>query len=261
MLTSFKFPLPPLDEQRRIADYLDHETAEIDATIHLQQELLIMTDQRRESYISRITHPKTSETWPRGQLKRFLRLVTDGAHIAPETENGIMPFVSTRDVHDGLIDIDNALRTTRASYEYMARTGCVPQEGDVLFSKDGTVGATAVVPFGEDFAVASSLVILRPIQHLLRTDYLNFVLQSKQIKFQAELAMRGAGLPRISVSNVGKLTIPLPPVTQQRLIADAITNELDDIENLREVIIDFIALAKERRAALISAAVTGKITV
>jgi type I restriction enzyme, S subunit len=95
-------------------------------------------------------------------LKRFAAAITDGAHISPATEGGVYPFVSTKDMLNDCIDLENCFRTTPGSFEYMKKTGCCPMPGDVLFSKDGTIGKTLVVTDKREFAVASSLIIIRP---------------------------------------------------------------------------------------------------
>jgi type I restriction enzyme S subunit len=116
--------------------------------------------------------------WDIAALKRFADQITDGAHISPETENGIYPFVSTKDVSDESIDLETCLRTSQSTYEYMVKTGCRPEVGDVLFSKDGTIGRSVVVKDSRDFVVASSLIIIRPNKVRLSPLFLNRLCQS-----------------------------------------------------------------------------------
>ncbi|MGO1736494.1 MAG: restriction endonuclease subunit S [Leucobacter sp.] len=275
MLTGFQVPLPPLKEQQRIADYLDRETAEIDALIAEQVGLRELLSERFESDVARVISGKTMsekdqldhffhelpETWRNRSVKSVLKVLTDGAHISPETEGGVYPFVSTRDISSSQIDTDGALLTSPETYRYMVRTGCQPIEGDVLFSKDGTVGTTAVVGQERPFVAASSLVILRPESTAMDSHFLEYALQSNQVRSQAAQRMRGAGLPRISVANVGRLRVPQPPISTQREIVSYLDGHRLEYVAMSRAIADLIALAKERRAALISAAVTGKIDV
>ena len=199
--------------------------------------------------------------WVTGRVKSFAHRITDGAHISPDTVNGEFPFVSTRDVSNGHIDIAGSLRTSRETYEYMVRTGCQPRLGDVLFSKDGTVGETAVIEENQPFVVASSLVIITPDLKRAMPGYLSYALNARVAKEQARAAMRGAGLPRLSVGNLARLELLMPPVKEQLWITRTLDEQTAKIDALIAKAERFIELSKERRAALITAAVTGQLEV
>lgn len=277
MFTTFPVLVPSLDEQRLIAAFLDRETAEIDAFIADQEELIALLTERRAAMIS---HAVTKgldpsvpmkdsgvewfgdvpSTWSVLYLKRLAHRITDGAHISPETEGGEHPFVSTRDIRDGQIDLDNCLRTSPSTYRYMVQTGCRPAEGDILFSKDGTVGRTAIVTVQAPFVVASSLIIISPLAEV-DTRYLNFLLTGMAVQEQISSFVKGAGLPRISIANLERVTVLLPQRPEQEAIANFLDRESAELDAAIADAREAIALSKERRAALISAAVTGKIDV
>jgi type I restriction enzyme S subunit len=276
VLRALPIPIPSSDEQLAIADFLDWETARIDTLIEEQQRLIDLLRERRQSAITNYVaggfhsdlrdtgsqwYPRLPGAWSLGRVKSFTIRVTDGAHISPETENGVYDFVSTRDVKAGVIDYAGSLKTSPESYGYMVRTGCRPERGDVLFSKDGTVGETAIVREAREFVVASSLVIISPDQARLVPEFLTYALSSKAAREQATSMMRGAGLPRISVANLARLEVPLPPVDEQRRIVALLDTQTSEIDALIAETATFIELARERRSALITAAVTGQIDV
>jgi type I restriction enzyme, S subunit len=271
-----RIELPDLETQHAIADYLDRETALMDTLIEEQQRLIEMLRERRlavitESVVGTSTtnrlagasawYPSLPVGWGRGRVKSIATRVTDGAHISPDTDGGVFDFVSTRDLNGGSIDFDGALKTTPETYEYMVKTGCQPYDGDVLFSKDGTVGETAVVRGGHLFVVASSLVIVSPDRERMLSDYLAYVFASKTAREEAASMMRGAGLPRLSVGNLARLEVPIPPLGEQRGIVAYLDKQTSKIDALILESERFIELARERRVALITAAVTGQIDV
>jgi len=258
----FTLPLPPIEEQRQIAAYLDRETGQIDELIAKQEQLLTILAERRQALISRMTTPPGDAKWSSGALKHYCSRITDGAHISPVTDDGVHPFVSTRDVQDGRIGVANALRTDESSYRYMVKTGCQPVSGDVLFSKDGTVGRTAVVD-GETgpFVVASSLVILSPNVGRILPRYLDLVCRAESVQSQVRALVKGAGLPRLSVTNLMKIRLIVPPVELQLELIDHVARSEAMLADLATKATQMIALLRERRQALISAAVTGKIDV
>ena len=275
-LASVDVPRPSLTAQRAIADYLDRETAQIDAFIAKNEELIALIAERRSAVVDLevtggrriLERPRPSRwfgqvpgDWRLLPVKGVSRRVTDGAHISPETEGGVFDFVSTRDVGDGQIDFEGSLKTSPGSYDYMVRTGCRPYKGDVLYSKDGTIGATAVVREDREFVVASSLVIISPSRATVHPEYLRYALSARPTLEQARTLVRGAGLPRLSVANLGRVVIPVPPLEEQVEIVAQLDSVVGSSTDAFETARRAIELARERRAALISAAVTGKIDV
>lgn len=196
------------------------------------------------------------EHWSRCTIKRLTDVITDGAHISPETENGTYPFVSTKDITRDSIDFENSLHTSPETYELMARTGCQPKWGDVLFSKDGTIGRTVVVRDHRKFAVASSLIIIRPDPQLLDVNFLNLLCQSAVVTNQVEAYVKGAGLPRLSVTNLTRLISCFPPLAEQKIIARFLDDQTQKIDSLISEQQRLIELLKEKRQAVISHAVT-----
>ena len=277
-MASVILPVPPLPEQRSIATFLDRETTKIDELIAEQQQLIDLLKEKRQAVISHAVtkglNPdapmkdsaiewlgEVPEHWEVGHIKRLTTKITDGSHISPETENGVYAFISTKDVKNDSLDFDNCLRTSVENYEYLVRTGCKPIAGDVLFSKDGTIGRTVVIKEDRDFVVASSLIIISPDQNILFPFFLNYLCQSSTIVSQVECFVKGAGLPRLSIQNLLRIVGVFPPLPEQRSIAAFLDRETAKFDELIAETHHAIALLRERRTALISAAVTGKIDV
>lgn len=201
-------------------------------------------------------YPDLPAGWGLGRVKSIAIRVTDGAHISPDTDGGVFDFVSTRDVKGGRIDFQGSLKTTTETYDYMVKTGCQPRAGDVLFSKDGTVGETAVVRDDHDFVVASSLVIITPDRDRMNADYLGYVFAAKTARENAASMMRGAGLPRLSVGNLARVEVPIPTLVEQRAIADYLDRETAKIDELIAEQKRLVNMLAERRAGVIDSAVT-----
>lgn len=274
----FRFPCPPRDEQIAIAAFLDRETTKIDALIAEQEKLIALLTEKRQATISHAVTKGLNSTapmkdsgvawlgkvpahWDITQLKRLCDRITDGAHISPETEGGTYSFVSTKDLDGDSIDFDKCLLTSPSSFDYLQRTGCRPAVGDVLFSKDGTIGRTVVVRDGREFVVASSLIIITPSANMLDSDFLNYLCKSSVVSGQVEGFIKGAGLPRLSIQNLLKVVGLFPPVEEQRAISDYLKIETRKNDALSTSAKRAVALLKERRDALIDATVKGQIDV
>ena len=271
-------PLPTLDEQKNILDFLDHETSKIDSLIEKQQQLIELLKEKRQAVISHAVtkglNPDVAmkdsgvewlgevpEHWTVSLIKYQCKEITDGAHISPDLENGEHFFVSIRDIKEGIINFDEALLTSDKSYQYLVHTGCKPFAGDILFSKDGTIGQTAITPSDIDFVVASSLIIIRPKCSKVTSEFLDLLLRSDIVQEQVESFVKGAALRRLSIQNLLKIWGVFPPIDEQEKIVEFVLFQLDKYKDLEFKAEKQVELLKKRRTALISAAVTGKIDV
>ena len=277
-LRGIVLPLPDLDAQQKISNFLDYETAKIDSLIEKQQQLIELLKEKRQAVISHAVtkglNPnapmKDSDVewlgdvpkhWLVSLIKYQCKEITDGAHISPELDNGEHFFVSIRDIKEGVINFEDALLTSEKSYKYLVHTGCKPFAGDILFSKDGTIGQTAITPSNTDFVVASSLIIIRPNYSKVTSEFLDLLLRSDVVQEQVESFVKGAALRRLSIQNLLKIWGVFPPLVEQKKIVDFVQSQLDKYKVLELKAEKQVELLKERRTALISAAMTGKIDV
>jgi type I restriction enzyme S subunit len=274
----FVLPVPPLPEQRAIAAYLDHKTAQLDTLLAQKETLLRLLHQKRQALINEAVTQGLDPTSPRKpsgvawlgdvpahwevrKLKWASTRITDGAHISPDRTSEDYPFVSTVDIKRGKIDFDNCLRTTAESYSYLVNTGCRPHLGDVLFSKDGTVGRTALIDFDKDFVVASSLIIITPNAVVINSEFMEFALQSIVSTNYVESLLSGSALRRISIAKVSNMPIVVPPLHEQEVILDSLKKRFAKIDNATDNIHTQIKTLKVYRQSLISEVVTGKVDV
>jgi type I restriction enzyme, S subunit len=146
-------------------------------------------------------------------------LVTDGTHYTPKDLGSGVPFLTVKDVSDGGLDFEGCAFISNEDYRSAKAGHSAPQRGDVLFSKDGTVGKVHVVETDKPFAVLSSLAILRPNTQLLDSKYFGHVLRSPSVLADALRRKTGSAIRRVILSDLKEVTIPLPPLGEQRRIA------------------------------------------
>jgi type I restriction enzyme S subunit len=156
-------------------------------------------------------------------------LVTDGTHYTPKDVGIGVPFLTVKDVSGSGLDFTNCSFVAEDDYRAALGGNSAPQRGDVLFSKDGTVGKVHVVKTNERFAVLSSLAILRPRRNRVDADYLAHALRSPSVLNDALKRKTGSAIRRIILSDLKQIRIPLPPLPEQRRIADI----LDKVDALR----------------------------
>jgi type I restriction enzyme S subunit len=162
--------------------------------------------------------------------------------------------VTVRDIVGRTVAIDTAARISPDDFARLERDGCRPRIGDVLFSKDGSVGKVAVVQ-RDDFVVLSSLAILSPARRV-DSSFLAYCIESAPGAAQIESLYAGAALKRITLDEIIDIEVPVPPLPQQRAIAaflDRETRRIDVLIAQKERLLELLA---EKRTALITRAVT-----
>lgn len=243
-------PLPPLSDQKRIVDLISSVDVYIEA---LQNQLESAKKSRNALLYGLLTSGGTD--WPEVALSAITRLITDGSHFSPKTSDSGVPYVTVRDLKDGFIDLENAARISEASFLELEKNGCRPIAGDLLFSKDGTVGKVALVETDDRFVVLSSLAILRPKENEILPKFLALAMGSENFQREAIGSKTGLAIKRIVLKHLKSLTILVPPIAVQKSIVDevavfdshlgALTVAIDSGKRMRGSLLDNLLSGKQ----------------
>ncbi|MFJ9307306.1 restriction endonuclease subunit S [Streptomyces cyaneofuscatus] len=251
--------MPPVELQRDIADYLDRETARIDTLIEEQEQLIEMLRERRAAAISNAVLDATSV---RTQLRRVVDVI-DCAHVTAEfvDDDKRYPVASIRECQGATVDLSGCNYTTEEFFEHLRASGRAPRPGDLLFIRNVSVGLVSVVTSDlPEFAVGQETVLLRRSRGI-DPSFLRYALIGTEVRHAIESAMIGSTFRRINVSAIRALPVPIPSLDEQRRIAVQLDEQTAKTDTLIEETGRFIDLSRERRSALITAAVTGQIDV
>ena len=271
--------LPHRDEQRAIADYLDRETARIDALVARKERLIELLREKRAALISEAVTRGLDPNVPtkdsgvewlgpipaHWNIKRLGRLTPTNRQImygivlpGPHVEDGV-PIVKGGDVSPERLRLDGLSRTARAIESRYARSRLYT--GDLVYAIRGSIGEVAMVP--EELEGANLTQDAARVAYTSTTEglWLLYVLKAPAIFAQLEAGALGATIRGINIRDLKRVSIPVPASTEQRAIAGHLDRETARIDALVEKVREAIGRLKELRAALISAAVTGKIDV
>ncbi|MCP3728394.1 restriction endonuclease subunit S [Paraburkholderia sp. CNPSo 3272] len=276
-LNAHSIACPPLEEQTIIAAFLDRETAKIDALIAEQEKLLTLLSEKRQATISHavtrginrdapmkdsgaVWLGKVPAHWEVCRVKDVARLEsghTPSKQIPEYWEDCEIPWVSLNDSkhlakHDYISDTAvkiNELGLANSSARMLPA-------GAVVFTRDATIGLASITTI--PMAVSQHLIAWCPSQRITSL-YLLRVFNA--MKPHLDSYTFGATIKTIGMGDVKKLVTPVPPVEEQQEIAAFIDSETTKLDELKANAERGIDLLKERRSALISAAVTGKIDV
>jgi len=257
-LISLNLCLPPLAEQRAIADYLDHETAQIDALIGKQEQLIETLRERRTSVVAR--------TLLRG-LDPQARTTSDGsAALGPIPAHwSIMPARHLCTITTGDEDSGNA--TEDGGYPFFVRGREILRIGHFTFDceavmtpGDGQGGTGKVFHYMNGKFVAHQRVYVFTNFRAIVGWYFYYFLST----FLRPVALAGSNtvtMESLRRPLLADFKVALPPVDEQRRIVAYLDERTAAIDALISKAKRFIEVSKERRAALITAAVTGQIDV
>lgn len=277
LLGNIECPIPSFEEKENIANFLDHETAKIDTLIDKQQQLIKLLKEKRQAVISHAVIKGLSpdapmrdsdvewlgevpEHWVSCALKYYARVI-DCKHITAEFFDEGIPLVSISEVKEWYVNLETAKLTNERYYLDLIGGERKPESGDIIYSRNATVGEAALVPDNmPNFAMGQDVCLIRLDSGVL-PEYLLYVLNSGVISNQLDLAMVGSTFKRINVDDIRNFAVALPPYEEQVEIVGELTHILDKYDMLIVNAEKAISLMTERRTALISAAVTGKIDV
>ncbi|KRW65929.1 restriction endonuclease subunit S [Pseudomonas sp. TTU2014-105ASC] len=271
-----RFCFPARVEQTQIARFLDHETARIDALIEEQQRLIELLKEKRQAVISHAVTKGLDPTvpmkdsgvewlgevpahWACGALARVAdRVVVGIAEAATHAyaEQGV-PILRATNIRPGKI-IGELLYVNDDFADGLGSK--LMRAGDLVTVRTGNAGVTAVVPEDLDGCQCFTMLITT-LSKSGDSEYYCLLLNSHYAKTYFNLEGWGTAQVNISVPILKWLPVPIPPLDEQQEISKYLRGEMLKIDALIDSASEVSGLLSERRSALISAAVTGKIDV
>ncbi|AMO58438.1 restriction endonuclease subunit S [Endozoicomonas montiporae] len=272
---------PPTESERiKITNFLDHETAKIDTLIEEQQSLIRLLKEKRQALIS---HAVTKGLNPNAPMKdsgvEWLGEVPEhwrvtklgqlafmqegpGLRTWQFKDDGTRVICVTNITEDGInfSKLEKFISTDEYKESYQHFT---VNKGDILLSSSGNSwGKVATYEGSEKVILNTSTIRLNELQHKpLVLDYIQLFLQSEACREQLGVAMTGSCQPNFGPTHLKEAKTPIPPEDEQVEISRFIAAQKQQFNQPIEACEQAVEFMQERRTALISAAVTGKIDV
>ncbi|MBK1718465.1 restriction endonuclease subunit S [Thiocystis violacea] len=275
-----RLPIPPLDEQRRIVSVLDRETASIDALIAKKTRFIELLKEKRQALITHAVtkglDPKAKmkdsgvdwigeipSDWIVGRLRDFCTAISTGPFgtalgANDYVESGI-PVINPSHMEHGCCapapTVSVSLATAKRLQFWALR------KGDVVAARRGELGRAAIVRSHEvGWICGTGSLRLAPNQERITADYIYSVLQSSYARAWLAQESVGSTMPNLNEALIGKLPLAIPStIAAQASLRSMLETNLSRLAALIAKTQRSIDLLKERRSALITAAVTGQI--
>ncbi|WP_394165378.1 restriction endonuclease subunit S [Neptunomonas phycophila] len=272
-LKKLKIPYPSIIEQQQIANFLDHETARIDTLIDKQQQLIKLLKEKRQAVIS---HAVTKGLNPNAPMK------DSGVEWLGEVPEHwkLMKFNHCASIRNGQVDprrepynkyilvapnhIESKtgkiifLETSEAQGADSGKYQC--KKGEVIYSKIRPALAKVCLSPSDQTICSADMYPISGSKKLINEFLYRFLLSEEFTNFSILESDRVA-MPKINRDSLSCIKIPIPPLQEQVEIVKFVTSTLDKLDSLEINQKKAVTLLQERRTALISAAVTGKIDV
>ena len=271
--------LPSQAEQLAIAAFLDCETAKIDELVNAQARLIELLKEKRQAVISHAVtkglNPHAPmkpagiewlgdvpEHWEVCDLNHALCAIGDVDHFMPESVERGVPYLMTGDLTEFAsgIDFERCKQVSRNDYLKLSNR-IKSSKGDVVMARYATIGTASYIDVDREFLVSYSCVTIKPkpskVLGLYIFNYFKSVAFFQGIQQQVNTNTQG----NVGVNDLKKIKVMLPNLTEQAEIIEYLALETAKIDTLTAEAQRAITLLRERRSALISAAVTGQIDI
>lgn len=276
-------PLPSKDEQKTILKFLDHETAKIDNLIEKQQHLIELLKEKRQAVISHaITKGlvpdvpmkdsgidwlgKVPEHWNIIKLKYLINILEQGwspqceARLAEENEYGVLKVGCVNSGEFNPFEHKALPSNLQPQKQYLIK------KNDLLISRANTkelVGSSAVVEKDYNNLILCDKLYRLKFGSLVNPHFISEFIRTPIVRKQIELSASGAShsMQNIGQDTIKELFVALPPESETQQLIAFIKNKINVFNSLIGLSQKQVSLLQERRTALISAAVTGKIDV
>jgi type I restriction enzyme S subunit len=254
-----RLPWWPLHAQRAIADYLDRETARIDALIAAKRRMVELLEERKGGLREHLV----SESWGFGggmRLGHLLREVDDRLG-----DRNPLPLLSVS-IHRGVIPFAEANPDREPRADDLINYKCCHADDVVLNRMRAFQGGIGRAPV--QGIVSPDYAVLRPLRGAVSA-YLNHLLRSPWFVSEMEARLRGIGssdqgnvrTPRVNWDDLRTVVVPAPPAEEQSRLAKELDISLVGVVAMQSTLGRQIDLIQERRQALITAAVTGQLAI
>lgn len=270
--------LPPPAEQAAIVSFLDWANGRLERAIRAKRKVIALLNEQKQAIVHRAVTRGLDPSVPLkpsgipwlGDIPRHWRVwrlkfvalnIVDCLHATPRySDAGTHPAIRTADFVAGVVLVDQAKKVSSRDYARWT-TRLQPQEGDILYSREGErFGIAACVPAATQLCISQRMMVFRiATQHCSK--FVMWLLNSRSTYGQALQDVMGATAPHVNISTIRNYYLALPPKREQEAVVERIGAETHPIEVAIDRLKREIELLREYRTRLIADVVTGKVDV
>ena len=207
-----KTPLPPLEQQRRIASILD----QADALRQKRQQAIGKLDQLLQAtFIDMFGDPISNpKNWDKCLLEKVTHKITDGTHKTPTYMSSGIEFLSAKDIKKGRIVWNTNKYISEQEHSQLIKR-CNPEIGDIVLAKSGSLGSVAIIDRSHQFSLFESLCLIKHDRQRIDAIFLTSMLRSPSMLSHLLGKNKGIAIKHLHLVDIRGLEILLPPIELQ----------------------------------------------
>lgn len=214
-LARYEIPLPPLNEQKRIAAILD----KADQLRQKRRQAIALLDSLTQSIFLEMFGDQQRKV----SLGEICTRITDGTHQAPNWSDSGIPFLFVSNIRNQTISFETNKFVSRQEYQRLTKN-CPIEAGDVLYTAVGSYGNAAVVPYNKTFVFQRHIAQLKPLVDRVSSIFLAYALESGTVRQQADRLARGVAQKTVTLASLREFELPLPSIESQKMFEHKISN-------------------------------------
>ena len=266
-------PNPSHEEQNKIVGFLDKKTTQIDKLIKKIEQKIELLKEQKNSLISEVVtkglNPDVDmkdsgvewigeipSHWEITKVKFISNLVIDGSHHTPTYTDSGVPFLRVTDLHNERVDLDKVKFISEEEHQNLVKR-TRPERGDVLLSKNGTIGLTKVIDWDWEFSIFVSLCLIK-FKETFLPELFSYFFQSSIVDRQIKESSKQSTVTNLHLDKIRELLLINPPVSEQLQMIEYLDEQTKEIDKAILIEEKRIKLLNEYKQSLISEVVTGK---
>jgi type I restriction enzyme S subunit len=199
------------------------------------------------------------DNWVWVKLDSITEKITDGAHKTPNYVEMGIPFISVKDINNGTVSFGDTKYVSIETHNELKKR-CHPENGDILITKSGTIGRTAIIRTDDEFSLFVSVALVKTNINTTDPRFLELYI-SHGIKLLAgQKFIKGSSIKNLHLNELKKFHIPLAPLNEQKRIANKVESLLNKIDQAKQLIDEAKETFELRRAAILDKAFRGELT-
>ena len=178
---------------------------------------------------------KLPDNWVWVKLDNLCSKITDGTHKTPKYTDSGVPFISVKDIYDNQVSFDNTKFISQEEHNELYKR-CNPEYDDILLTKSGTIGRTAVIKTQNEFSLFVSVALLKNYKNIIDSSYLSLNIQDFFNKINISQTIKGGVIKNYHITDMKEQLIPLPPLEEQQEIVRILDEVLENENRVKELV-------------------------
>lgn len=178
---------------------------------------------------------KLPDSWVWVKLDNLCSKITDGTHKTPKYTDSGVPFISVKDIYDNQVSFNNTKFISQEEHNELYKR-CNPEYDDILLTKSGTIGRTAVIKTKTEFSLFVSVALLKNYKNVIDSNYLSLNIQDFFNKINISQTIKGGVIKNYHISDMKEQLIPLPPLEEQEEIVRILDEVLENENKVKELL-------------------------